>query len=105
MTLPATIRGATHTGLQLTWKRADGSAVDLTGGTITGRMKSADGVVRAITGSLMVVAPPTNGVFRWMFAEADVAVAGVFFVQFTATYGDGSDDHTFVDSWMIEDVI
>ena len=102
MALPRAIAGARRTGLLLTWKREDGSVVDLTGATLSGRLDPVeDGrASRDVSGSLEVV-DPGRGQFRWTFAAADV-VAGVYAVQFKATYSDGTYELSFAEQWSVE---
>lgn len=88
MTLEA-VQGARRPSLQLTWADETGTAVDLTGATITGVIENQEtGESRAITGSFVLVTA-ASGVFRWDYSAADVEETGVFFVQFTADYAVG----------------
>lgn len=87
VTIPSAIQNARLPGRQLTWSRADGTAEDLTGAVLSARaMNKLTGEVLVITGTLTVT-DPTNGIFTWAFSEEDVAVAGDYDLQFTATYG------------------
>lgn len=85
--LAAQVAGATRPSQLITWLRdTDGAAIDLTGATITGCIRSrSTGDTRAIVGNL-VVTNPAEGKFRWDYADDDVESSGSFVVQFTATY-------------------
>lgn len=86
MGLAAAIAWANRPSQQITWLTSDGAAVDLTGATITARMRNKDtNATRDITGTLTVT-DGTNGVFVWAYSAADVQTAGGYAVQFTATY-------------------
>jgi hypothetical protein len=86
MALAAAVQGATRPSQVITWTRADGTAEDLTGATITGTIKDSAGTVRAITGTLTVTTA-ASGVFTWAYSSADVATDGNYTVQFTAAFG------------------
>jgi hypothetical protein len=62
--------------------------MDLTGATLSGTVRSEDGVVRAIDGALTVT-DAAAGVFVWEYGEDDVGTAGRFTVQFIATFATG----------------
>src|SRR6266496_2850121 len=102
MALQQGIVGSRHTGQQVTWTRTDGTPQDLTGATLTGTIREvSSGVSRAIAGALTV--SPTNpagGIFTWGYAAADL-VAGVYEVQFIATYADTLADKTEPESWTV----
>lgn len=101
MALPETASGSTHSSLLLTAKRKDGSLLDLTGGTITGKLKNkVSAAVESITGALSLV-DPTGGTFRWTFAAADVDTVGVFKVQFTVTYADTTVERSIAEDWEV----
>lgn len=92
MALSDAVQGSRHTGLSITWYQADGSTVlNLTNATITGTVKNINtAAVRAIDGTL-ASSSPTTGVFTWTFGAADTGTAGVYDVQFTATFSDDSN--------------
>ena len=84
----------------ITWKDDDGAAIDLTGATITGIVERA-GVQTAITGTLTLVTA-ASGIFSWAFSAADVAQAGMFFVQFRAKYTSGSlSEISYRTQWRV----
>lgn len=107
MSLPNWVQSSTHTGLRIRWTRSDGTYPDLTGATITGKIRSiAPGSSSAaLTGTL---APDTNqaaqGYFTYAPSAADVGTAGSYKVQFTATR-TGLPDLTFQADWAIEDAL
>jgi hypothetical protein len=58
MALSNAVEGATHTAQQITWVDGDGDPLNLTGATITARIKDLDtGTARAATGTMEVVTP------------------------------------------------
>lgn len=92
MALADAVQGSRHTGLTITWYQADGTTVlDLTNATITGTKRDINtGTVTALDGALASDAP-TTGVFTWAFGAVDTGTAGVYEVQFTATFSDDSN--------------
>jgi hypothetical protein len=87
MALADAIQGAKRPSPQITWIDNDNVAFDLTGATITARIKNlTTGVVVESDGEFTVESA-TAGVFRWDYSTADVSEAGIFEVQFTATFG------------------
>lgn len=78
---------STKTTYSLTWERRDGSAVDITGATLTGFIRRGS-VVSKITGTLAVVTG-TAGALSWAPSVADVTQAGHFFCLLRAKYSDG----------------
>lgn len=80
------VQNALRPSQLITWSRADGAPEDLTGATLTGVIRDQrTGIARPLMGALAVTGGPL-GVFQWAYALADVAVAGGFDVQFTATF-------------------
>lgn len=103
--LSKAVQGARHTAQRITWRDGDGDAHDLSGATLTGRkVKLATGVESDIDGELVVVSGP-DGVFDWQYGVNDVAEAGAFRVQFSATYGPGLLDRTMQAVWEVEPAI
>lgn len=86
----------------ITWTRADGVAENLTGATLTGKIRdNATGVTRDIAGDLTVT-DGADGVFTWAYHADDVATAGKFMVQFKATFGDDpSPARTIASEWFV----
>jgi hypothetical protein len=102
MALANVVQGATHTPQRITWSDSDGTAVNLTGATITAsRRNIATGTTTAVTGTLALVTAE-SGIFDWTYSAADVATAGEYYVQFTATYGDSSIERTLQTAWVVE---
>jgi len=89
MPLGEAVQGSVRPAQSITWTDADGTPIDLTGATITGTMrKIGDDTTRAITGALTVT-DGAAGRFTWQYDAADVATAGSYEAQFTATYDTG----------------
>jgi len=94
MALGDAVEGARHTAQRITWQDEDGNAWVLTNSTITGTIRpKRGGTTRAITGTLELVDSGDNGQFDWTYSAADI-VEGKFWVQFKATYADGTYDLT-----------
>lgn len=103
MALANAIKGARHTAQRITWTDDDGTAVNLTGATLTGKIKHR-GVTRAIDGSLALVTA-ASGIFDWTYGATDVGTVGAMKVQIIATYGDSSKDKTYISDWKVEDAL
>src|SRR5262245_19823252 len=103
MALPRAIEGARYTGMQVTWTQEDGTAQNLSGATLTGRIEDRAGDDRSITGTLTVT-NAASGIFTWAYSAADVATVGRFMVQFKATYGS-LYDLTFPEPWVVEPAV
>lgn len=106
MGLASAITGANRPSQQITWLTSDGAPVDLTGATLTGRMRNKDtNVPRDISGTLTVT-DGTNGVFVWAYSSADVATAGGYVVQFTATYTTAPTvTRSIVAAWTVMEAL
>jgi len=82
------VQGSVRPSLALTWANSDDAPFDLTGATLTGTLRGYDGVVRVISGDLVLTSAP-GGAFRWDLAAGDVAEAGNFTVEFEAAFLTG----------------
>jgi hypothetical protein len=101
MTLSPAVEGSRHIVQTITWVTSTDTPVNLSAATITGTIRSLNGAVRAIDGGLSVT-NAAAGVFQWDYGTNDVAQAGIFDVQFKATFSStGQDTLTFVDSWYV----
>lgn len=104
MALANAVHGSLRPSQVITWTDGDGDALDLTGATITGKLRNAAGVVRSIAGSLTLT-DADSGVFTWAY-HADDVVAGQYQVQFTASYGSGATPaRTIVTEWLVHEAI
>lgn len=106
MALANAVKGGLRPSQSITWKRADGSAEDLTGATITGQIRdTSTRETRTVTGVLLVL-DGAAGVFVWDYSAADVAEAGQFDVQFTAAFAASpSPARTVKALWTVEEAI
>jgi hypothetical protein len=105
ITLPAAIEGARKRSLTITWKDTDDVAIDLTGATITGKIKNmSTGVTASIDGTLALVTA-ASGIFSWTFGAVDVGTVGFFKVQFIATYAGALTNKTFIADWEVKDAL
>lgn len=102
MALAHAVQGARYLTCQISWEDSEGDPVDLTGAVLTGKKQSIEtGEVDDIDGVLSVVYPGTNGIFTWRYGDNDVAVAGEFLLQITATYPDTLIDRTMLELWAV----
>lgn len=101
MGLANAVQGARHTPQRITWTDTDGDAVDLTGATITGRIRDVNtGTTVDVDGDLNVVTAAA-GIFDWTYGAVDVAAAGDYNVQFTATFTGAEKDRTLHHAWTV----
>jgi len=99
------VQGATHTALQITFLDEDGTAYDLTGATMSARIKNrGTGVAAAATGTFALVTA-SSGIFSYRPSAADVLTDGTYQIQFIATYGDSTKDKTFAVGLTISEAI
>ena len=105
MSLANAVQGARHTAQTITWTDADGSAIDLTGATITARIraKRLSTIPFASDGVFALVDLGANGVFTWTYGVGDIANAGLFEVQFKAAYA--TYDLTLTTDWEVLEAI
>ncbi len=102
MALPTRVQGARRPGLIITWLRDDETAENLTDATVTGRIRDRNtGAARDISGAITLT-DPAAGVFSWLPSVEDVSAAGLFEVQFTATFSSGATPaRTFSATWTL----
>lgn len=104
MALATAVQGALRPAQPITWLDAEGNAFDLTGATLTGRIRNrATRTARDVEGTLTVT-EAAAGEFTWAFSAEDVAEAGTFDVQFTATVA-GEAARTFLAEWVVEEAL
>lgn len=106
MALVNAIQGATRPSQSITWTRGNDTPEVLTGATLTGVIQNKQTLLsRAIAGTLTVT-NGANGVFTWDYAAGDVATAGHFNVQFTATFEDAPTvAKTYVIEWEVKSAL
>lgn len=100
------VQGATRPSATVIWGLDDNIVLDLTGATLSGRIRDLSTYgERDIAGALTVLDAP-NGLFQWTYAPADVADAGKFRVQFTATYASASTvARSLAEQWQVHEAI
>lgn len=104
MALAAAIQGARRTGQTITWQTKSGTAKNLTGLDLTGRIRNkATNEERAIDGTLAIVSA-TDGTFSWIYGANDVSEAGMFEVQFIGT-ASGQNDKSIPQEWKVYEAI
>lgn len=97
------IKGAQRPSQIITWLDADGDAVNLSGATITGKMRNVDTGATAVIAGDLTVTNGSAGEFMWDYDAADVATAGLFVVQFTAAYLSGATPgRTIISDWEVK---
>lgn len=100
MALASAVQHARKRAQTITWTDEDGTAINLTGATITGIIDRG-GVQTAITGTLALVTA-ASGIFSWTYSAADVAQAGSFHVQFRAKYSsDTLSEISYRTQWRV----
>lgn len=79
-------QGAQNPALEVTLTKGDGTAQDLTGGTVTFSMKrKRTGVVKVNAGACTIVGAATNGQVKYAWAAGDAGTPGVYYGEFTVT--------------------
>lgn len=100
--LPDAVQGARYLVRYISWVDGDGDPMNLTDATLTGKKQSLEtGTVTELDGVLTVVEPGTAGVFTWKYGENDVAAAGEFLIQITATFPGNLTDRTMLEEWTV----
>lgn len=103
MALPSVIEGSKYDPIDITWADEDGTARDLTGATLTGRLKNEEtSEITVIDGSLVLL-DADDGIFTWTLGDNDVGTVGKFFVQFIATYAGGESARSVAERWCVND--
>ena len=109
MALSGVVKGARHIAQQITWNERDQynvlSPVDLSGSTITAKKRDSEGTITNVDGSLNFESGGSDGIFNWTYGSNDVAVPGVYEIQFIATYGDTTKDKTLILEWIVYEAL
>lgn len=101
------VYGANHPTYTITWTDEAGTAVNLTGATITGRIKNTlTGSAAALTGTLALVTA-ASGIFSYIPSSTDTSrdASKHYVLQFIATFGDATIEKTFKVPCWIEEAI
>jgi len=102
MGLAAAVQGARRPSQTITWSDENGTALDLTGATITARIRNTTANTSVASDGTFTVVTAASGIFRWDYSAADVETAGDFEVQFTATFeSDPTPARTIVAPWSV----
>ena len=105
MALEPAVQGAKRPSQQITWADEEGTVLDLTGATITARIRDGAGSTVDSDGTFVLVDAP-NGVFRWDYGTTDVAEEGDYKVQFTASFGLApSPARNFTARWQVTEAL
>jgi len=103
MALANAVEAARHTVQTITWTDDDGTAVNLTGATLTGKIRQ-DGTTRSVDGTLALVTA-ASGIFSWTYGALDVGTVGAAAVQFIATFADTTKDKSYIELWYVHDAL
>lgn len=101
------VYGANHPTYTITWTDELGTAVNLTGATITGRIKNiSTGSAAALTGTIALVTA-ASGIFSYIPSTTDTTRTPdrAYRIQFIATFGDTTIEKTFAKPCWIEEAI
>lgn len=102
MALASAIKGAKRPSQLITWSDDDGSVFDLTGATITARIRNQSSRTVVDSDGSFVITSAASGVFRWDYGTVDVSTAGSYEVQFTAAFGASpTPARTMLASWSV----
>ena len=102
MALAAAVQGARRPSQTITWTDENGTALDLSGATITARIRNTTANTTVASDGAFTVVTAASGIFRWDYSAADVATAGSYEVQFTATYGSApTPARTILAPWVV----
>lgn len=94
------VQGAIRPSQVIRWENEAGEAQDLIGATLSGTIRNKT-TTRTIEGALTVTDTDV-GEFRWDYAANDVAITGVFYVQFTAAFASGrTPARTYEALWVV----
>jgi hypothetical protein len=77
------MQGASGMVMLFTLKDTGGTAINLTGYTVTGKLEAPDGTVAAVTGAVAVTGSAASGEFGWTVNSADTEDYGNFKIWFT----------------------
>lgn len=106
MSLSAAIVGAKRPSQIITWTDDEGNAFDLTGAAITARIRNRTTYATVASDGTFTITNASSGVFRWDYGATDVATAGLYEVQFTATFGSGpTPAKTVTELWEVKESI
>lgn len=101
MALASAVQGAKRPSQTIVWQDQDRVALNLTGATITARIKNSEGVTVASDGTFTIVTA-ASGIFRWDYGTNDVANAGSYTVQFNAAFGtDPTPAKSITAEWLV----
>ena len=102
MALAAAVQGARRPSQTITWTDENGTALDLSGATITARIRNTTANTTVASDGAFTVVTAACGIFRWDYSAADVATAGSYEVQFTATYVSApTPARTILAPWVV----
>lgn len=106
MGLAAAVQGARRPSQTITWSDENGTAFDLTGATITTRIRNKSTQTTVDSDGTFTLTSAAAGQFRWDYSTADVETAGLFEVQFTATFGaTPTPAKTIAELWEVKESI
>lgn len=101
MALAGAIQGARRPSQTITWTDDSGTAIDLSGATITARIRNVTNNSTVDSDGTFTIVTAASGIFRWDYSATDVETAGNFEVQFTATYGSAPTPARTISAWWV----
>lgn len=102
MALAAAVQGARRPSQTITWTDESGTALDLTGATITARIRNVAANSTTDSDGTFTIVTAASGVFRWDYSATDVESSGQYEVQFTATFGSApTPARSIVAPWSV----
>jgi hypothetical protein len=100
--LASAVKGGKRPSQTVTWELDDGTALDLTGATITATIVDRISGASRVADGVFTVTDGPEGEFRWDYGTNDVATAGMFMVQFSASFGSApTPARTRKSAWMV----
>ena len=106
MALAAAIVGAKRPSQTITWPDDEGNVFDLTGATIPARIRNRSSYVTVASDGTFTITNAAAGVFRWDYGAVDVTTAGLYEVQFTATFGSNpTPAKSVTELWEVKESI
>lgn len=105
MALADAVQGARYIAQIITWTDTENEPVDLSGATITGRIRSIPSNAASNIAGTIQVTDGQAGIFMWSYGATDVAAAGNYLVQFVATYPNALQDKTIAERWSVHEAL
>lgn len=86
--------GETHPTWSLTWLVDGGSALNITGATLTGVLQNVKGGTDVTLAGTFTITSGSAGTFTYAPVAADLATAGSYQLQIKAVFGDSTVEYS-----------